>query len=185
MSFSNNKLLNKLALATLDEINEEGINEGPRKTITDWKSLKAYTGPKLKPNDRCGCNSGLKFKKCCKKIDLNNTKLKEVESEYISMINTAGKLYNKCVEEKLKLLNPTEYLDKQEINRDFFKKLQNKINNLSIEEIETIKNTSTYKYISFMYNNYPDGFGNYLFNAKLKKEKIDILETYYNFKILV
>ena len=31
MSFSNNKLLNKLALATLDEINEEGINEGPRK----------------------------------------------------------------------------------------------------------------------------------------------------------
>ena len=179
MKFSNYKPLNDIAILVPQLIHLNG--EQPiaiEYDLNNWNNFNNVNIKKQKPNDKCQCNSGLKFKKCCRLKQLNNY-IKDIENKYSNIYLTSVKLFNNCVAEKLSIINPIEYLQRQDINRLFFKILLEEVN--KSEHYDNIIKTSTFKYLNFMYNNYPDGMGNYIEKCKLTKKKYDILEVYYNF----
>jgi hypothetical protein len=181
--FSENNELCILADKVLNEFNIYGIDfidTVQFSDISNWIST-AKTVIKCKPNMRCICGSGIKYKKCCK--NKGNNLRSNIKYE-LDQINTeAARLYNIVLSQNLKLLNPIEYIEKQDINRAFFNKLNKFINSLSDKKsIEEIKNTITYKYLEYLYNNYPSGMGNIMTHNKLMKRENDMVDVYYNLK---
>ena len=159
-----------------EELNKlENINK-------NWVSLSNYNKNiiKQKPNELCKCNSGKKYKKCCHLTNITNNIMDNVNYDFSQINNIAVKLYNNTIREKLQLINPNEYFERQSINRLLFEKINEKLINHTMEN--ELKSTSIYKYFSYMYNNYPpriDYFINY-FKNELGNTKYDILEIYYN-----
>ena len=179
MKFSNYKPLNDIAKLIPQIIYQNGEQpEAIEYDLRNWTFLNKDKIKIQKPNEKCNCGSNLKFKKCCR-IKLFNNYTAEIENKYSNIYLTSVKLFNNCVAEKLSIINPIEYLQRQDINRLFFKTLYNEIREL--ENYNDMIKTSTYKYLEFMYKNYPDGMGNYIEKCKLTKKKYDILEVYLNF----
>lgn len=156
--------------------------------LQDWKTFAEVKITKQKPNERCKCESGKKYKKCCHLINVNNDIQKLVNYDFTQINNKVVKLYNNTVKDGQKVLNPNEYFERQAINRRLFELLDDKVEDHYLrEELET---TSIYLYFKFMYDNYPpriDYFINHFKNNGDSSNEnnenngnYDILEIYYN-----
>lgn len=176
MKISNNPLINDISKHIINDINLEGLNITIPE-ITNWKTFFQKT--KIKPNEKCFCGSQIKYKKCCRLKIINNNDFIKAENEYINALKTAANLYNKCYQAKLTLINPQEYLDKQNINRLFFEKLNTELLKQNNSELF---NDISFKYLKFMYENFPAGMGDYIVKKRLTKQKINMAEVYYNYK---
>ena len=154
---------------------EEQISE---EQLNNWRGVKFVKPQKIKPNEKCPCGSTLKFKKCCKSKQINLESQTRYELQEIN--SKAIKLYNKTISEGVKLVNPDEYIQRQDVNRTFYEKLISKIE--SSQNKEQLMNTNSMKYFTHMYNSFPPGFGHYLNQAQENKETVNITEVFYNLR---
>lgn len=152
----------------IDEIIEE-----------EWEERELEKLPKIKPNEPCICNSGKKFKKCCKNNIVD--KRKEIQFELQNISKNTVKFYNNTVRDGLKLVSPEEYLERQDINRTFWEKLKFRCEQSN--NFTELQNSSMYIYLNHMYDNYPAGMGNRIQLLKSENKKIDLPHIYYNMKL--
>jgi hypothetical protein len=94
-----------------------------------------------------------------KKIQINKT-ITYLDKLY----EEANKLYNICKEENApNIVTPTVWLLNQDAMRIKWAEYNVLLLNISEDSKNVLLNSSLSKYMSFMYDSYPDGFGKKLF----------------------
>ena len=164
----------------LDELNPDDVElDKLDLVIKNWVKFTENTIIKQKPNAKCNCGSGKKFKKCCYLIYIKSDIQRLTKYEFGKITNQIVKLYNNTIKDGLKLVNPNEYLERQQINRVLFERLEEHIKGHYLHSELVL--SSVYKYFKFMYDNYPPRM-DYIINhfKSENKSDYDIIEIYYN-----
>lgn len=127
-----------------------------------------------------------------------NNKISQIRKKLQILSKLSKQLYDDCIkdeeiseEEKKQLLNPTKWLSNQQNMREYYEhyiQYTKEISEIKIEEIGnvlddiTVKelvNNKFVKYMKFMYDNYPVGYGETIKAKHKNKEFYDGAEIYY------
>jgi len=185
-----NKTLNELLKSVVIEITqkypdmniEPELDDKSRLDIllSNWKSIPGseLDVVKQKPNEKCECKSGRKYKKCCHIKHMQDNMLRNINYELNEKQTNIVKLYNNSVRDGLKLINPDEYLQRQSVNRVLFELLEPMVNEHYLRS--ELENTITYKYFKYMYYNLP-AWIDYVNEYFKQSDNIpQFVEIYYN-----
>lgn len=118
---------------------------------------------------------------------INNKKIKNDEiikiRKKMEILNDISKqLYNDCIKETfndINILDPVNWLANQENMRKLYESYINKTILSNNTLTENLINNKLIKYMKFMYDNYPIGFGDELIKKCKNKEIWDGAEIYY------
>ena len=136
---------------------------------------------KVSVNIKCTCGSGFKYKKCCmKKSYYNYSKLAEEMRTYAI---TATEMYNICIKEiNNQVVDPIFWIYNQEKMRLSWEQYIDSLENVSGFMKETMLNNNFAKYMQYMYDKYPPGYGNAIHKAYKAGIKLDAVDTYFNLR---
>lgn len=121
------------------------------------------------------------------RINNKNNIISKIRKRMEILNNISKQLYDECIKEfnyntnekDIKVLDPVNWLVNQENMRILYESYTNKTitsNNILTEQLIDNK---FIRYMKFMYDNYPIGFGKELLNKYKNKEKYDSAEIYY------
>ena len=132
---------------------------------------------KHKVNDPCSCGSGKKYKKCCQielfsKQNLTN-KLYEYQEK-------SKELYTICHDEGCdNLPDPTNWIFNQDKMREMWENYKARCDECDHIMLKNMMlNNSFSKYMEFMYDTYPCGFGNEFKHCYDNEVEFDGTETF-------
>lgn len=127
---------------------------------------------KQKVNNRCLYKSG---KNCCMKNNLTT----QMENYY----DESHKLYKRCCEDRCDgIVDPVNWIFNQDKMRVMWETYKQDVENKTEIIKNAMLNNSFSKYMDFMYDTYPTGFGNKLKECYDNKINFDGAKIFYNLK---
>lgn len=101
-------------------------------------------------------------------------KINKIKNKLIEIDKRSNLLYDKCKDTNIKLLNPPEWLNYQNIMRRKWELFQKQLIDVENDFQNLIINENVRKYMEWMYISYPPKWG-----EKIKEEYFDMAELYY------
>lgn len=137
----------------------------------------------INPTILCECNSEDTYKNCCHKDKYSKEEIqiiKDIRNKLSIIGDNAYKLYNNALNDHCEhLLKPTDWLYNETAMRESWNKFKLECNK-SGELIRTsMLNNSFSKYMDYMCENYPIGYGKITKEKLTNKQVLDGAKIYY------
>jgi hypothetical protein len=134
-------------------------------------------------NEKCLCNSGKNYKKCCMNKTPQDTRLLHIKEQMEYYSKKSNELYKACYDEGCNgIIDPVTWIFNQDKMRHAWETYKMNTEKSPENLRNVMLNNSFSKYMSFMYDTYPPGFGNKLKKCYDKKINFDGAEWFYNLK---